>query len=136
MFIDGEPVGPAVVVFGDGSETDLRASLQRLSPIANSAVCSVQKISNGTARSTLHCKASNVVLVHGLVDLMRAEGWQCAVYEDRQRQSGKAGQAAIGLAGAVMTTGLCKHFQAGRPCPHTAQNGRCMLHCWTGPPRA
>jgi hypothetical protein len=128
VVIDGELVVPAVVVFGNGDKNELKAAVTRLSPNAGAAVCSVHKIVRGAARTHLHCKASNVALVQSLVGLMRAEGFQCAKYEDQA--PGKAQQAAMGLAGAVITADVCKYFQAGLQCPHLTQKGKCRWKCW------
>ena len=135
MYVDGEVVVPAVVVFGNGEKKELKASLYKLSNGAASAVCSIHKITNGAPRSVLHCKASNLQLVQSLVGIMRGTGgWRVAVYEDKSVLP-KNQQANYGLAGAIAKADLCRHFANGISCPHVVRKGKCRFHCWGGPPQ-
>lgn len=135
MYVDGEVVVPAVVVFGNGEKKELKASLHKLSNGAASAVCSIHKITNGAPRSILHCKASNLQLVQSLVGIMRGTGgWRVAVYEDKSVLP-KNQQANYGLAGAIAKADLCRNFANGISCPHVARKGKCRFHCWGGPPQ-
>ena len=136
VFVDGEAVVPAVVVFGTGDKNQLKGVLQGLSPGAALAVCSVHRITKGTPRYELHCKQSNVGVVLTFVDLLSRQGWSVAAYSEQRGAVGhvpKAQQASLGLAGANMGAGICKYFQNRETCPHLTNRGWCFFHCWSGP---
>jgi hypothetical protein len=130
----GEPVVPAVVVFGEGSKTGLKKCLKGLSETAAAAVASLHKIPNGAPRYHLHCQQNNLPLVQSLVQLLNAAGVRAAIYTPQPALLPKSQQAAAGFAGAVAKAGICHYFEQGADCPHLIRNGRCNFTCWRGPP--
>jgi membrane-associated HD superfamily phosphohydrolase len=136
VMLDGEQVMPAVVVFGEGSKPALKQLLASVAPAAASAVVSIHKITTGAPRCVLHCKSSNMQIVHSLVAALSGQT-RAAIYEDRSPFPGaspKAKQAANGLAKATTTAGVCRYFASGERCPHLDRNGRCNFICYCGPP--
>jgi hypothetical protein len=143
--VGGEPVVPAVVVFGDGTKEALRKFLATLEPTAASAVISIQQVTGkmGSARCVLHCKQSTTLLVQSLIPLLVAKNQRAAVYAphfaagQQQLASGvvpKAQRAQAGLANAAGKAGVCRYFAQGVECPHFSLNGRCKFVCYCGPP--
>jgi hypothetical protein len=132
----GEPVGPAVVVFGDDDEATLKAQLKQLNPTAAAAVVSINSIKRGAPRYELHCRASHIGLVTSLVPLLLSTKSRAAVWEYKRgpgpARPGLAQQAGRGLDVAASKAGMCRYFTGNKYCPHGT---RCKFVCYNGPPR-
>ena len=132
----GEHVGPSVVVFGDYDKKVLREAARNLHPTAASVVLSMHKVVIGQPRIELHCRASQVTLVESLVPLLRANSYQCAVWEAQgASKAGLAGAAGTGLGRAAGKAGLCRYFVKQAQCPHRASANGCKFVCYDGQPR-
>ena len=131
----GEPVGPAVVVFGDGNKAALKAHLKELNQAAAAAVVGIHRIAEGAPRYHLHCRASQIGLVESLVPLLSVKS-RAAIWKHRKgpgaARSGLAKQASNGLDVAASKAGMCRYFASQKECPF---RGRCRYVCYEGPPR-
>ena len=143
---DGEPVGPAVVIFGEGTKVDLRRHLKELHPAANAEIKAVHKLSGqgGGTRYELHCKASCTILLHQLVPLLTASQppIRAKIWLDRSKRqipalvgqpSGLAVSAVPGLANASAKAGACRYFT--QHCPFSLQPTGCAFFCHRGAPQ-
>jgi hypothetical protein len=130
---EGQQVGPAIVVFGEGDKRKLRKRLKELDADANDSVESIIQIKTGKIRFEIHCQASQLAVVESLLPLLKDDGGACAIWEpwsERQPKAGLAGKAAGGLRASSRKAGMCHYMTAGEDCPFSAKPGGCRWHCW------
>ena len=133
--VAGEPLVPAVVIFGDGPKANLDQLLVSLDPTAAAAVVSARPSKHGAPRCVLHCKVSSLPLVQSLVPLLRRDRVPAAVFV---KPSGpgvtpKTQQAQAGLDAATANAGVCNYYAMSRPCPFFEKDGKCRFACYGGP---
>lgn len=132
--VNGVPVLPAVVVFGEGSKKKLKASLASIDLNAASAIVSIREIKNGKPRSVLMCKSGDISLVQSLVHPLRATGVTADYYKDQNLANPKAQFASNGLMDVSRKAGVCHSYSQGVECSHLKTKGYCTFVCYNGQP--
>ena len=121
--IGGEPVVPALLVFGEGSKRSLK---QFLKPLMEGVPFYLNAVTMGKPRYEVHCAQSQLSRVHGLMPQLSKASSRIKIFEERGKPVAKAAQAGWGLANASKKAGVCRYKAAGNPCPY---EGRCRFIC-------
>ena len=141
----GHPAGyvPGAIVFGTGSNRELRRSLKAMNRDVNKAVAAICKVETGAPRAILYCAQDDLDLVLTAVPLLKQDGFRCDAYKEPRKRGGghghgvappKADRANDGLRAASLRAGLCHYMVSGRDCPHN-QRGQCKFICYDQQPQ-